>query len=333
MHYDRACQGGDADGCAMVGILYFKGEGGPRDAARARHYLDLACDSGSGGGCREAGVFAYQGIGGKQDVAMARKRFEKGCELGHGGACAAAGDYVARAEDGPRSATAALPLYQSACRLGHGDGCLQLGALLLRGGEVPADGEAALTAFTGACERGLIPGCAYGGWLALATGRDGDAEKMLAQACREDGKTLSLMACFNLGYLRALHKDDLDGGEATLAKACSDGYPIACLAVATMRRLVAPADATALAQPNIASVHDLCQQEQEAESCLVLADWYGANGQSSEAAPLREVGLRFAGKDCKTGDTIGCFLAKGRRPFVPRPLPPVADPAAVAPTP
>jgi hypothetical protein len=50
--YDRACRG-DAEQCAIVGVMYRDGKGGvPRDASKARSYFDRGCKAGAPTSCR-----------------------------------------------------------------------------------------------------------------------------------------------------------------------------------------------------------------------------------------------------------------------------------------
>jgi len=49
--YQKACDGGDVDGCNWLGVLYEKGRGGARDQEQARALYKKACDGGVGQAC------------------------------------------------------------------------------------------------------------------------------------------------------------------------------------------------------------------------------------------------------------------------------------------
>jgi len=49
--YQKACDGGNADGCSSLGNLYRLGNGVTQDAAKARGLLQKGCSSGSQWGC------------------------------------------------------------------------------------------------------------------------------------------------------------------------------------------------------------------------------------------------------------------------------------------
>ena len=76
--YNKACDGGVADGCNNLGYMYTHDKGVKRDMTRATGYFRRACDAGSWVAC---GNFAAQlEIGG--DRARAAQYYQKACELG-----------------------------------------------------------------------------------------------------------------------------------------------------------------------------------------------------------------------------------------------------------
>jgi TPR repeat protein len=49
--FERACRGGDGEGCASYGLMFGRGEGMPADQAKAVTYYTLGCDQGSQRAC------------------------------------------------------------------------------------------------------------------------------------------------------------------------------------------------------------------------------------------------------------------------------------------
>jgi hypothetical protein len=50
--FDKACAGGEASACSNVGLMYRNGDGVTRDDARAVAYLEQACTLGMASACR-----------------------------------------------------------------------------------------------------------------------------------------------------------------------------------------------------------------------------------------------------------------------------------------
>ena len=49
--YQKACDGGDAGGCLVLGVLYQKGQGVKQNFSTAKQYYGKACDLGLQLGC------------------------------------------------------------------------------------------------------------------------------------------------------------------------------------------------------------------------------------------------------------------------------------------
>ena len=49
--YQKACDGGSADGCSNLGVLYAKGRGANQDYQKAAELYQKACDLGDRLGC------------------------------------------------------------------------------------------------------------------------------------------------------------------------------------------------------------------------------------------------------------------------------------------
>ena len=76
------CDGGDAEACRQLGLMYARGRGTERDQAEARAYYLLACDGGSVSGCAALAQLYEYGIGVAKNEAKASEYYQKACELG-----------------------------------------------------------------------------------------------------------------------------------------------------------------------------------------------------------------------------------------------------------
>lgn len=188
--YERACTGGDVDGCTHLGRALARGAHGvPPDAARARELLERSCDAEDYHACAELGRVEELGVGGPANLDRARSLYRLACEHRNGIACyhlgvaarevrrgrddAAVVDYFERAcesGDMPRSCGAlafmydtgegveerslerAEGLYHTACDGGHADSCIRLADLVE---EDPTRAQAYRAA---ACEARIVDG-------------------------------------------------------------------------------------------------------------------------------------------------------------------------------
>ena len=129
--FGKTCDGGDAEGCYMLGKMHLAGKGVPKDASKAVGLLKKSCDGGSGGGCYSLGVMHRFGQGVKQDPAESSKLhgkaaelLKKSCDGGSGQSCYTLGRmYFEGAGPLKRSPTRAKELYHKACGLNHQKAC------------------------------------------------------------------------------------------------------------------------------------------------------------------------------------------------------------------
>lgn len=109
--FQKGCDGGDGEGCRMVGVFHRGGLAGlAKDEAKMKEYyvralplFDKECEAGNKVSCNFAGGFYATGEGGAvaADPAKALARWKRGCELGLPGAC----DSAKKAEAGAAGAT------------------------------------------------------------------------------------------------------------------------------------------------------------------------------------------------------------------------------------
>ena len=85
--YQRACKQGWMAACESAAALYLRGEGTPRDPARAAYELDKACTGGEPTACSNVGMMYRNGDGVVRDEVRAIAYLTKACGLGMENAC------------------------------------------------------------------------------------------------------------------------------------------------------------------------------------------------------------------------------------------------------
>ena len=85
--FERACRQGWMAGCENAGALYLRGEGTPRDAARAADEFDKACNGGMPTACSNLGLMYRNGDGVARADERAVAYMQKACDLGMASAC------------------------------------------------------------------------------------------------------------------------------------------------------------------------------------------------------------------------------------------------------
>lgn len=84
----RACEAGDARGCARPGAALARDRNVVKGSALAAELYRLACDAGTGEGCRDLGAMYQHGRTIPRRPARAAQLFEQGCDAGDGIGCA-----------------------------------------------------------------------------------------------------------------------------------------------------------------------------------------------------------------------------------------------------
>lgn len=80
--WQKACDGGEALGCASLGALYAIGQGVRQDHQKAAQLYQKACDGGEASGCSNLGILYANGQGVRQDFSTAKQHYGKACDLG-----------------------------------------------------------------------------------------------------------------------------------------------------------------------------------------------------------------------------------------------------------
>jgi len=85
--YTKSCDGGDAQGCGALGIMYHEGEGVKQDDFKAVKYYTKACDGGDAWGCGVLGIMYEYGDGVRQSYSKAKELHGKACDGGLAPGC------------------------------------------------------------------------------------------------------------------------------------------------------------------------------------------------------------------------------------------------------
>jgi TPR repeat protein len=121
--YQRACDGGERKACNGLGLMYFKGEGMPKDVKRAQVFFKRACDAGGAGGCLNLGLLYFRGEDVPKDLKRAAVLFKRSCDAGGGHGCNNLGLLYHDGEGMPKDLSRAADLYKRACEGGDSAGC------------------------------------------------------------------------------------------------------------------------------------------------------------------------------------------------------------------
>jgi TPR repeat protein len=161
---ERACAGGNADGCFAVAFASMVGMFGiERDAGRAARLLEDTCAGGHSNACFQLGWNYEFGRMVARDYARAAVFYHQACELASDTDDMMGCQFLGWAYDAghgvAEDAAQAARLYDRACRGGNGSGCNNLGALVGRGRGVAKDESRATELFDRACRLGNPSGC------------------------------------------------------------------------------------------------------------------------------------------------------------------------------
>ncbi len=159
---DGTCQRGHAPACVMLGELMGRGP----DAAKAFALFERACEAGEASGCAARARARVLGVGTSPDIQAGRRELEALCRTRVEAACVALATTLVEPPPGERADGArAAKLFERACGAGSAPACAELGALRLAGIGGKADDVAAITLLERACDHGSGAGCARVGDL------------------------------------------------------------------------------------------------------------------------------------------------------------------------
>jgi TPR repeat protein len=159
--YGTAC---DADAetvqaCHWLAYLLMTGEGVPKDSAKAVALYTKACDGGYTNGCYILGLFYNEGKQLAKDDAKAVALLTRACDGWILRACTDLGFLYRHGQGVTKDVSKAVGLYSKACSSAEPNACLSLGLMYRRGEDVPKDLAKAATLFSAACDAGDAQAC------------------------------------------------------------------------------------------------------------------------------------------------------------------------------
>ncbi len=246
-----ACDGGKAEGCNRLGVLYFDGRGVPKDRARAHELHRKACDGGDAWGCHNLGKQYLEGEVVARDQAMGASLLQKACDGGIAESCNRLGLLCDDGNAVPKDQARAAALYAKACDVGLASACSNLAISHQNGTGVAKDTPRAMQLFRKACDaaKPSYNACNAAGVLAYSgNGVEKDvalAASLLVRAC-EGGYA---WGCYNVAamYRDGVHfEKDAARAEALMKRACDGGVGEACTSAG-------PAEAAPAAPPRAAA--------------------------------------------------------------------------------
>ncbi len=120
---ERSCAEGAAEACVSLALLHAKGDGVPKDTARAAVLYAAACDAGRTVACNNLGVLYFNGDGVPKDAARAAALYDKACQGGNARSCSNLAGLYRNGDGVAVDAERADALFQKACDGGFASAC------------------------------------------------------------------------------------------------------------------------------------------------------------------------------------------------------------------
>ncbi|MET0792300.1 MAG: tetratricopeptide repeat protein [Polyangiaceae bacterium] len=182
------CDGGQAQDCLDLALMYAKGRGVPVDYHAAMSLLQRSCEHGSDVACTEVGTFYIRGLGVPKDASKGIAAYKDACDKARPAACAALGMTYASGEAVGKNSKLAASYFERGCSLGSALCCGALGGLYEDGDGVKRDLARAVSLYTDSCDHGESGACsALASLFEKGQGVRADASRALAlyqQACK-----------------------------------------------------------------------------------------------------------------------------------------------------
>ena len=187
--YRRAAGEGDLDALVNLGLMRAKGHGSPRDDVRAVALFRAAAEKRFPRGMRNLGAMLAEGRGVAQDEVAAREWVRLAAEAGELASMYDLGGLYLRGVGGPVDKALARAWLTKAANSGYVDAMLGLASLLEEGRELPQDLPGAVAWLEAAAEAGSGPAIVNLGVLHMlgrGTARDlARAEELFRKASRD----------------------------------------------------------------------------------------------------------------------------------------------------
>ena len=156
----KACDLGDAQGCARLAIAYEQGIGTSKDLALAVRAADMACTRKVMPACKMSGVALVTGDGAPRDQIAGLDHLDKACTSGESfPACTAQGVLLVEGRFVAKDPSRGHHLLRLSCLKNDAPACLALGQFVRDRKVVDPDGETAGAWFKRGCDLGDSLSC------------------------------------------------------------------------------------------------------------------------------------------------------------------------------
>jgi TPR repeat protein len=233
--FDRACDGGDAQGCFEAAKGYLCGTGVPKDLRKAADRSARSCDKDTRG-CATAGLIVLAiPDATPAEADRGARMLQRGCDSGDIAACNNLAIAKLQGSGIPQDMPGALALFEKLCDKGNVPSCGNAAMIHIAGVGVPRNVDRGTTMGKTACEKGDATACNALGYAAMM----GDvASPVLAAHFFEKACSLGqAAACDNLGQLYAGGAGvdvDMVRAERLFRAACDAGNAASCTHLATL---------------------------------------------------------------------------------------------------
>ena len=304
--YERACRGGSAADCGILGVKFEFGRGPAKDLIKARYFYNLACEGGVPLGCHDAADLA-QLVDVNPDRAMIARLYGTACDGGIPEACEQLGDQYFDGDRVEKSFPKAAQFYQSACETDpQSAACIKWAKMMFDGRGIPADETRAAQLFEKGCKDGQVESCdLLGEAFESGKGLAQDEKKAVAiwkPACEQG----YLLSCQNLGVMliegAGIEKDERQGF-SLLNKACAEKVAESC-SVLSFALLAKDPSAE-----NKAKAFSAFQESCENGNDIGCGLWGGMfeEGWGTKPDPVRA--LELYEQSCESGFAVACASA------------------------
>jgi hypothetical protein len=136
---EAACAANEPQSCYELAKMVAKGDGVPKDPARAATLYQTACDGGVLAACSNLGAVYAVGDGVAQDATKAVALYKRACDGGYATACLNLGAMHFEGNGVPKNESLGARLFFRACDAGEPLGCLNVSIAYGEGRGVPKD--------------------------------------------------------------------------------------------------------------------------------------------------------------------------------------------------
>jgi TPR repeat protein/tetratricopeptide (TPR) repeat protein len=229
---EKACDADQFEQCGELGYMFYNGNEGPKDLAKAFTLYNRACTGNAFWSCTNLGNSHKHGYGVAANQKKALESYKKACDGNNQPGCSNLGDMYANGRGVSRNMNKAVELYRSACDALEPYACWRMGSIHETGDGAPLDINAATEFHKKSCDKDFSHGCVNLATI-YSTGDNGVAKNiplavhLLEKACNlgHEGACMSLGQRYNLG--EGVDHDD-QKARTFYRKACTAGNKAAC---------------------------------------------------------------------------------------------------------